>query len=261
MGLITGVYTNLQLVIQSGVLFRSVSVGARSWSGIFKYQITLEDNKSWLLYATPHNGQDPQLSLVSNTELRGVPNWSGVVQIAKNPSGSSGEYIYDNAAGVYPTSMDLAASTFGQTGTYHFEWRKAGLIGANEPKLLMFALPHHVESFAGPTPFARTPLRLQTTTKGIATAVVADSWTLVEANLPVDMGFSPWNGSLPRGSRSTTYLSPTAIDVINKVAESEIAQDMGNQTDLDSMYFSGKALSKFAALVYAIHKLCDEPDF
>ncbi|KAI4276596.1 MAG: hypothetical protein LQ337_002379 [Flavoplaca oasis] len=261
MGLVTGVYINLQLVIQSGVLFRSVSIGARSLSGVFKYQITLEDNKSWLLYATPHNGQDPQLSLVSNTELRGVPNWSGVIQIAKNPSGSSGEYVYDNAAGVYPTSMDLAASTYGQTGTYHFEWRKAGLTGGNEPKLLMFALPHHVESFAGPTPFARTPLRLQTTTKGIATAVVADSWTLIEANLPVDMGFSPWNGSLPQGSRSTTYLSATAIHVINKVAESELRQDMGNQTDLDSMYFSGKALSKFAALVYAIHTLCDEPDF
>ncbi|KAI4280093.1 MAG: hypothetical protein L6R38_004730, partial [Xanthoria sp. 2 TBL-2021] len=261
MGLVTGVYTNLQPVIQSSVLFGSVSVGARSSAGIFKYQITLEDNKSWLLYATPRNGQDPQLSLVSNTELRGVFNWYGVIQIAKNPAGSSGEYIYDNAAGVYPTTVDLTASTFSQTGTYHFQWKKGGLTGANGPKLLMFALPHHVESFAGPTPFAATPLRLQTTTKGIATAVIADSWTLVEASLPVDMGFAPWNGSLPQGSRSTTTLSPTAINVINKVAESEIKQDMGNQTDLDSMYFSGKALSKFAALVYAVHQLCDEPDF
>ncbi|KAL9001355.1 MAG: hypothetical protein Q9169_000246 [Polycauliona sp. 2 TL-2023] len=261
MGLVTGGYTNLQPVIQSSVLFRSVSVGARSWAGVFKYQITLEDNKSWLLYATPRNGQDPQLSLVSNTELRGVPNWSGIIQIAKNPAELSGEYIYDNAAGVYPTGMLLTASTFSQTGTYSFQWNKAGLSGANGPKLLMFALPHHIESFAGPTPFAATPLRLQTTTKGVATAVLADFWTLVEANLPVDMGFAPWNGSLPQGSRSTTTLSPTAIDVINKVAESEITQDMGNQTDLDSMYFSGKALSKFAALTYAVHRLCDEPDF
>ncbi|KAL8863285.1 MAG: hypothetical protein Q9178_000660 [Gyalolechia marmorata] len=183
MGLVTGMYTKLQPVIQSSVIFRSVSVGARSSTGIFKYQITLEDNKSWLLYATPRNGQDPQLSLVSNTELRGVPSWSGFIQIAKNPAGSSGEYTYDNAAGVYPTAMDLTASTFSQTGTYEFRWKKAGLTGANGPKLLMFALPHHVESFAGPTPFATTPLHLQTTTKGMATAVVADFWTLVEGNL------------------------------------------------------------------------------
>ncbi|KAL8785396.1 MAG: hypothetical protein Q9213_003402, partial [Squamulea squamosa] len=261
MGFVTGIYTNLQPVIQTSVFFRSVTIGARSWAGTFKYQITLEDNKSWLLYATPRNGQDPQLSLVSNTELRGVPNWSGFIQVAKNPVGPSGEFIYDNVAGVYATAMDLTASTFSQTGTYEFRWKKAGLAGANGLKLLMFALPHHVESFAGPTPFARTPLRLQTTTKGIATAVIADYWTLVEANLPVDLGFAPWNGSLPQGSRSTTTLSPTAIDVINKVAESEIKQDMGNQADLDSMYFSGKALSKFAALIYAVHELCEEPDF
>ncbi|KAL8927183.1 MAG: hypothetical protein Q9172_001507, partial [Xanthocarpia lactea] len=234
MGLVTGIYTKLQPVIQSSVIFRSVSVGARSSTGIFKYQITLEDNKSWLLYATPRNGQDPQLSLVSNTELRGVPSWSGFIQIAKNPAGSSGEYTYDNAAGVYPTAMDLTASTFSQTGTYEFRWRKAGLTGENGSKLLMFALPHHVESFAGPTPFATTPLHLQTTTKGIATAVVADFWTLVEGNLPVDMGFAPWNGSLPQGSRSTKRLSPTAIDIIHTVAASEIKQDMGSQTDLDT---------------------------
>lgn len=260
MGFVTGIYTNLQPAIQSSVFFRSVSTGVRSSSGIFKYQITLEDNKSWLLYATPLNGQDPQLSLLSNTELRGVPNWSGSIQVAKNPAGSSGEYTYDNAAGSYPTALDVSASTFSRTGTYQFKWTKGGLTGLKAPKLLMFALPHHIESFAGPTPFAATPLRLQTTTKGIATAVIADFWTLVEANLPVDMGFAPWNGSLPQGSRSTTVLSPAAVNLINTVAATEIRQEMGNQTDLDSMYYSGKALSKFAALVYAVHDMCGEPD-
>ena len=260
MGLVTGIYTNLQPAIQSSVFFRSVSTAAASGNGIFKYQIILEDGKSWLLYAIPSNGQDPQLSLVSNTLLRGVPSWSGYIQVAKNPAGPSGEYIYDSAAGVYPIGVTLTASTFGQTGTYSFEWKKAGLTGRSVPQLLMFALPHHVESFAGPTPFAKTSLRLQTTTKGIATGVVADSWTLLEGNLPVDMGFAPWNGSLPQGSRSTRNLAPAAINIINTVATSEIRQDMDNQTNLDSMYFSGKALSKFATLVYTVHDLCNEPD-
>ncbi|KAL8723083.1 MAG: hypothetical protein Q9225_000554 [Loekoesia sp. 1 TL-2023] len=259
-GFVTGIYTNLQPAIQSSVFFRSVSTAAASGNGIFKYQIILEDGKSWLLFAIPANGQDPQLSLVSNTLLRGVPNWSGIIQVARNPAGSSGEYIYDNAAGVYPTGVTLTASTFSQTGTYQFQWQKAGLTGKNAPQLLMFALPHHIESFAGPTPFAKTSLRMQTTTKGVATAVVADSWTLVEANLPVDMGFAPWNGSLPQGSRSARTLSPSAVNIINTVAAFEIRQDMDNQTNLDSMYFSGKALSKFAALIYTVHELCGEPD-
>ncbi|KAL8999070.1 MAG: hypothetical protein Q9188_005969, partial [Gyalolechia gomerana] len=260
MGFVTGVYTDLQPAIQSSVFFRSISTAAASGNGIFKYQITLEDGKSWLLFATPSNGQDPQLSLISNTLLRGVPNWSGFIQVAKNPAGFSGESIYDNAAGVYPTGLALTASTFSQTGTYKFQWTKAGLAKGDVPQLLMFALPHHVESFSGPTPFAKTSLHIRTTTKGVATAVIADSWTLVEGNLPTDMGFAPWNGSLPQGSRSARTLSPAAVSVINTVAASEIRQDMDNQTNLDSMYFSGKALSKFAALIYTVHDMCGEPD-
>ncbi|KAI4207159.1 MAG: hypothetical protein LQ346_000737 [Caloplaca aetnensis] len=260
MGFVTGIYSNLQPAIQSNVFFRSASSAAASASGIFKYQITLEDGKSWLVYAIPSNGQDPQLTLVSNTLLRGIPHWSGYIQVAKNPAGSSGEYTYDNAAGVYPVGVSLTASTFSQTGTYRFQWHKAGLSSNNRPQLMMFALPHHVESFTGPTPFAKTSLRLQTTTKGVATAVIADLWTLVEGNLPIDMGFAPWNSSLPQGSRSAKTLSPGAVNIINTVAAAEIKQDMNNQTNLDSMYFSGKALSKFAALIYAVHEMCGEPD-
>ncbi|KAL8726710.1 MAG: hypothetical protein Q9181_005948 [Wetmoreana brouardii] len=261
MGFVTGVYTNLQPVVQSSVFFRSVSSGSVSRNGVWKYQITLEDNKHWLLYAVPSNGQDPQLSLVSDTELKGIPNWSGYIQVAKNPAASSGEYIHDNAAGVYPVAMDITASTFSQTGTYRFQWTKAGLIGVNAPKLLMYALPHHIESLAGPTPFAVTPLRLQTTTKGIATAVIADYWTLVEPSLPVDMEFAPWNGSLPQGQRSAKLPLPAAaINTIKPIAASEIQQNMDNQTNLDSMYFSGKALSKFATLVYTVHEMLNEPD-
>ncbi|KAI4139864.1 MAG: hypothetical protein LQ341_004055 [Variospora aurantia] len=260
MAFVTGIYSNLQPAIQSSIFFRSASNAAVSASGIFKYQITLEDGKRWLLYAVPDNGQDPQLTLVSNTLLRGIPNWSGFIQVTKNSAGSSGEYVYDNAAGVYAVGANLTASTFGLTGTYQFKWEKAGLTSKTARRLLMFALPHHVESFAGPTPFGKTDLRLQTTTKGVATAVSADEWTLVEASLPVDMGFAPWNGSLPQGSRSAKTLSPAAISTINSVVASEIRQDMDNQTNLDSMYFSGKALSKFAVLVYTVHEMCGEPD-
>ncbi|KAL8953909.1 MAG: hypothetical protein Q9222_000283 [Ikaeria aurantiellina] len=260
MGFVTAKYSNLQPLIQSSVFFRSVTIASASGNGIFKYRITLEDNKSWLLYAVPSNGVDPQLSLVSNTTMQGISNWSGFIQIAKNPAGPSGEYIYDNAAGVYPTAVSLTASTYSQTGTYQFQWTKAGLLGRNAPKLLMFALPHHVESFAGPTPFAKTALRLQTTTKGVATGIIADLWTLIEPSLPIDMNFSPWNGSLPQGRRSVNALSPAAIGIVNTVAAAEIRQDMANQTYLDSMYFSGKALSKFAALIYAVHEMCGEPD-
>ena len=237
MGFVTGIYTNLQPAIQSSVFFRSVVSGGSPQAGIFKYPITLEDGKSWLLYVTSSNGQDPQLKLVSNTLLQGLPNWSGTIQVAKNPAGTTGESVFDSSAGVYPTTATIAGSVSGASGSYQLTWSKGGLSGQS-PKLVMFALPHHLQSFDQSTSSSTTPIILQTTTKGNATAVVADSWTLVEPSLPTDMGFAPWSPTT--GSADT--LSETAVQTILSVASDEVNQDMNAQSNLNSMYYSGKVL-------------------
>ena len=59
--------------------------------------------------------------------------------------------------------------------------------------------------------------------------------------------------------RSRSILSAYAMNIIKQVATAEIAEDVSSQTYLDSMYFSGKALSKFAMIVYTIHDLLHEP--
>lgn len=120
----------------------------------------------------------------------------------------------------------------------------------------MFALPHHVASFSESTAAARISVNLPTTTKGMATAVLADHWTLVESSLPIDMGFEPWSPN----KRTATPLNSAAINIMDQVAASEIRQDMNAQTNLDSMYFSGKALSKFATLVFTVQELMHQPD-
>lgn len=255
MGFVTGVYTSLQPAIQSSVFFRNVDSVPSSRPFVFKYRIALEDGKIWLLYAMPSNGQDPQLSLVSSTMLQGLREWSGIIQVAKNPAGSAGEMGYDRSAGVYATTATITGSTSGSTGTYQIQWAKAG-ITFTQTQLLMYALPHHIQSFGNGVPIIKTSIQLQTSTKGMATAIIADGWTLVEPSLPTDIGFAPWSPS--RGSMSD--LSAAALDIINQTAHAEINQDMYAQTDLDSMYFSGKALSKFATLVYTVHDLCREPN-
>ena len=77
-----------------------------------------------------------------------------------------------------------------------------------------------------------------------------------EQSLPVDMGFAPWT---PR-TRSRSTLSVAARQLLQQVAVSEINQDYNAQTNVDSMYFSGKALAKFAMIVYTTHDLLGEPD-
>ncbi|KAL6717521.1 endo-1,3-beta glucanase [Lecanora helva] len=251
-GFITGIYCNLMPAIQSSVFFRTVTQIKSVRGGIYKYRIILEDGKTWLLYAIPKDGRDPQLKLVSNTQLQGLRGWSGKIQVAKNPAGSTGEAVYDSSAGVFPVTAAVTGSVSATTGAYRLQWGKAGL--TNLP-LLMYALPHHVQSFDGMTSRGRTSIQLQTTTKGLATAVVGDSWTFVEPDLPIGMGFAPWTPT----SRGVTHLSKAAATLIQQVAVSEIGQDYDSQTNLDSMYFSGKALAKFATLVFTVHDLLNQP--
>ena len=252
MSFVTGIYNNSRPAIQSSTFFRTVVSAGSPKAGVFKYRITLEDGKSWLVYATPSNGRDSTLELVSNTLLQGSSGWSGTVQIAKNPAGSGVESLYDGSAGVYATKARVTGSVQGTTGTYQLQWTKAGLT-ANP--LLMFALPYHVQSFDSGTARGVTSIQLQPTTKGMATAVIANNWTMVEYNLPTDTRFAPWSPTV--GSANT--LSAAAIQAIIKAGTSEVNQDMNAQSDLNSMYYSGKALSKFAVIVYTLHDLANQP--
>ncbi|TIA36459.1 endo-1,3-beta-glucanase [Aureobasidium pullulans] len=174
---------------------------------------------------------------------------AGFIQVAKVPlSGSTdAETVYDEAAGAYPVAATISGSVSGTAGTYELAWTKQGV--ANRT-LLMFALPHHVQSLASGTV---TDIKLQTTTKGIATGIVGDSWTLTEPNLPIDIGFAPWSPT----HGSVDKVSAAATRLINEAGESELSQDMGAQSNLNSMYYSGKALAKFAAIIYAVHDVAD----
>lgn len=234
MGFVTAIYTGGTPILQTGVFFRSIvrsSVSPKA--GVTKYTITLEDGKTWMLYAYSSSGAPLDLKVVNNGLAQSTSNWDGIIQIAKNPSGAAGLALLDAAVGAYPTTATITGGVSGNAGTYTLSFTKAGLTTST---LLMFALPHHVQSFSPATQGAVSKLQLQTTTKGIATAVVADSWTLVEPNMPINMDFAPWTPDA--GSQSN--LSANAISAISKAATSEIAQNYDTYTAGDSFYFSGK---------------------
>lgn len=254
MGYVTGIYKNLRPAIESKVFFRNVEAAGSPRAGVFKYRATLEDDRIWLIYVTPDNGADPKLELVSNRLLRGPAGFSGTVQVAKKPGPNVTESFYDGSSGVYATEGSVSGSVSNTSGTYSLSWKKAGK-NVDATPLLMYALPHHVQSFDASTKDRKTPLSLRTTTKGMATGVIGESWTMTEPNLPKAMGFEPWS----REKGTVAELSAGALNVIKGAAPAELSQDMAGQTNLDSMYFSGKALSKFATLVYTIHVLAKDP--
>ena len=253
MGFITAIYHSVTPVINSDVFFRTITPLTSPKAGVTKYKILLEDGKTWLLYATAKNGSGLALTATSNTMLQAAGSFEGTIQIAKNPDDvASQEQSYDTAAGAYSISASLSASVNNSTGSYTLSWTKGG----NGSPLLMFALPHHIQSMAAATMAGKTTIQLQTTVKGLATGAMGDSWTMIEPDLPTSIGFAPWNVT----TGSTNVISAAAQQKISAAGTTELSQDMDAQSNLNSMYYSGKALSKFATAIYAVHDLAGNPD-
>jgi endo-1,3(4)-beta-glucanase len=254
MAFVTAIYAGSTPVINSGVFFRQVTKSINGPKpGMTKYTMYLEDGKTWHLYAYSPAGETLDLTVVNNGLAKADKPFNGIIQVAKDPGGA--EQILDSACGAYATGVTLSGSVSGSKGSYTFNYAKAGIANT---KLLMFALPHHVDCFDTATYGGKTTIQLQTTTKGIATAIVGDSWTMVEPNMPVAMDFAPWDPKTgPKRTIKAQY-----IDTIAPIALKEISQSVDQQSDQNSMYFSGKVSLKkhvvedISDIILGIGKVC-----
>ena len=240
------------------MFFNTVTPLASPAAGVTKYKLLLDDGNTWLLYASATNGSGLALTLLNTTRLEAFGSFDGIIQVAKNPGDvAAQEAAYDSSAGTYAITATLSAEVDGVSGSYTLNWTTVsvnnGGLGPTQP-LIMMALPHHLQSMDSTTIAGRAPIQLQTTTKGMATGVIGDSWTMVEPFMPVDIGFAPWNAS----TGSTNTIPAAARALIDNAGISDLSQDMNNQSDLNSMYYSGKALAKFAAAIYAVHDLAGD---
>ena len=254
MGFITSIYKDAQPIISSSVFFRSIQYADLVNKNTHKYYIQLEDDSQWLIYVTSLTGYGiPPLTLKDGV-IHGPEKFSGLVQVTKNPSGREGERIFDGSAGAYAINATISASVNGPSGSYTLSWAKGGLV---DRTLIMYALPHHVESFDQGTRGAVTGIQLITTTKGMATAVQADRFTMTEPDLPTTIGFAPWaksaNGA--QGGTENINLAASALQLVNAAGTSELRQDFVSQTSLNSMYYSGKGLAKFAGVIYTMQTM------
>lgn len=252
MGFITALYNDGTPLIQSAVGIANIMyVGNTVGPSTYKYRFELFDQSVWLVYVTPESDEYEvnSFTLLDANNVQGSSGFNGYVQVAKVPSGSADAIaVYDDAAGAYPSAATVAGSATGTTGQYTLTWTNSGV---QSQSLLMWAFPHHMESIDSATQQQATDFQLMSPTKGLMTLISAASWTLVEPDMPVSMGFAPWTPS----QGSITELSDETIDAINEAGAAELCQDIDNQTNLDSMYFSGKALAKFAGIVYTLHDL------
>ncbi|KAF1941738.1 endo-1,3(4)-beta-glucanase 1 precursor [Clathrospora elynae] len=255
MGMTTALYDRAQPVVNSTVFFRTLEYAELVNGVTHKYRIGLEDGSQWLLYATSVGSiGTPPFRLANSTTITGPSNFVGMIQVTKNPSGPDSEQIFDNSAGAYAINATISGTVSGSYGSYTLSWAKGGV---QDRPLLMYALPHHVESFDQDTKATLRNISLVTTTKGYAQAVVADRITMVENDLPDTIGFAPWakNPNGAAGGSENINLGAGTLALINQAGIAELSQDIIAQTSLNSMYYSGKALVKFATIVYTMNSM------
>ncbi|PTB77876.1 glycoside hydrolase family 81 protein [Trichoderma longibrachiatum ATCC 18648] len=247
MAYITAQYSGATPVIQSGVYFKTMTRVTRDLKkDLAKFTFHLEDGSTWLLYAWKTKGDPLDLKVTNNGLAESKMPFYGIIQVCKCPKSQQSEHILDDGAGIYPVSLELTGTARGSEGSYSFNFL---IDGHQTGNLYMYALPHHVESFDQETSGRiQKETQLQSTTKGLATLVKGNHWTMVEPKMPVDMSFAPWD---PKKG-SIEKLSDHAKSIIRSAAAKEVAQNMISQSNLDSMYFSGKALAKFATIMYVI---------
>ncbi|QDS71549.1 hypothetical protein FKW77_005506 [Venturia effusa] len=259
MGFVTAIYSSATPLIESAVFFKALSPLSVS-NGISRTTATLQDGTQWVIYVIPDDSKSsPKIALRNSHAVQISSGFSGIIQVAKLDGGNSAS-VYDSSAGAYAVAGAVSGTVISQftksvtgttTASYSLSWTKHGDISKT---LLMFALPHHIQALDQASVAFMTDITLQTTTKGIATGMLADSWTMIE-QLASDMSFAPYSPS----SGTVTKLPAAAVSLIAQTAAEELGEDISAQTNLDTMYFSGKALAKFAAIIYTAHDLANAP--
>ncbi|KAK5773671.1 endo-1,3(4)-beta-glucanase PWA37_004952 [Arxiozyma heterogenica] len=270
-GLITALYKfypnqSSKICVKSMVGFRSFVRETPQ-----RYKIVLNDNKLWFLYCNDQSlellMQDPQ-TIVSNRGIRK----DTTIQVTVWESDPNSISLLDQVAGFYPISCQISlltklsssssstTSSFDLSG-YSFIYSISGESMLNPlchpvpPKCFIYALPHHMnrisETFLSKY---RIPSYLNSTVSGTMTGFITDRLDMNNDNYVHDLDLMKSMSFHPMGfgNNPPIITDNEILQLIHNVATQEISQcDILSESNLDSMYFSGKCLAKYAWILYS----------
>lgn len=257
MGFVTGVYSGLKPLVGSQLGFTSVGTSTLVRRGLSKLKVTLNNGVTWLIYASSPSGQnigftqrDGNHIFVDSTESQLVVQVSVLYD-------SNVEEVIDSAAGAYAYSVSLNGGVTEDYGTaaYSFEYQMAGSsLGGGT---LIYALPHHVSAFTSKMNGKVTNFLIDSLVQGKMRLCVTTYLEMYE-RLPRDVGFLPWSVNKTAGDNNFSIgnFSSADLDLLSTNITSEALNvDIAAQTNLSSMYFSGKAMAKYALILLVAHSI------
>lgn len=260
MGLVTAIY-NGGLVPMLNSLMGVEELTAETSSALdknmSKYRATLFNGVEWLIYVTvPSDSTNFNLTAESPYKIKGSTAIDGlIIQIAVAPDSSSAEGYYDEAAGMYATDASVEGSVSGGVSAeYKFAYTTKG--SSSSGKTIVFALPHHVESLTSTTKECSTGIKLTSTSKGDMYGYLTNELVMSEA-LETDILFLPWVQNM--GS-DLSYTSEQ-LTLLAKSANEELAVDIKETVaSMNSMYYSGKVLDKYAYILLVVSDILKDED-
>ncbi|CAF3308077.1 unnamed protein product [Rotaria sp. Silwood2] len=191
-----------------------------------RFEIVLNNNQTWLLYAI-----DGNITLkFSENQLVGIEPVTNVLRLAKKQAEASANAVLDTQVGVYPVGCQLQANVTGFQGSYMFNWQLKGDLSKT---LLHFTFPHHRQIFSS-FDCQITNVQAMSASKGLMIGYLANKWILTENSLST-MGFlSPYSPA------------PQYKDLIVAQLKEDLA--IGTNLTVSDYYFTGKEFHKYALL-------------
>nr|GLL18804.1 probable endo-1,3(4)-beta-glucanase ARB_01444 [Ipomoea trifida] len=198
-----------------------------------KYIIKLNNNQTWLLYASS------PINLTHNTStITSASSFSGLIRIALLPNPDPKcEAILHRFSSCYPISGE---AVFARPFSVEYKWEKKGW-----GNLLMLAHPLHLKLLSD-TDCTVTVLEglKYRSIDGDLVGVVGDSWVL--RNDPIAV---TWHSI--EGINEESF--PEIIQALNKDAEALDSKAMATNT---ASYFQGKLIARAARLALIAEEVC-----
>jgi endo-1,3(4)-beta-glucanase len=222
----TMVYTALTPRIESAHAITSVNMGSPSPITSDRFEITLNNGQSWVLYASS--------AVTFNWSASGMAAmapFTGALRVAALGGSPGAAAELDKHKGAYPTGGDVAVSVTGDKATIDFTWKTEGA-----GPLLMAAMPHHMDSLVGAEMVdVKFP-----TIRGEMAGVSGAAWKFEEP-----LSTITWNA--PSG---------IAADKVEAVKEA-LAGDLAEVPVAKDPYFFGKQIAKLGRLALIADELGD----
>lgn len=244
MGFVTGIYQNEQPVIHSAVGVQEFrNVGLVNNGKTAKYVVKLFNQVVWTLYVSGN----VQFGLADPNHIVAAGLANCVVQLCRGDSPA-----YDAACGKYPVSASVygEADPSSNSATYGFQYNTEGESSSGSG--IVWALPHHIGILDPETNSRSAQLHLDSPTKGVMQAYVTDRLNMKVTNVPADIGLDPWT-SVPGFHYDSKNYTDSVRELIRRAAQKEVQHDVEAACDLDSMYFGGKQLDKYAYIAYVTY--------